>query len=108
MPSQPIPEQSDLVELHFPAAGIDLSAAFSRQPNKPVADKVYARTTPAGQNVRGYEGLTTRVRGGSRNGLSKFIPVAPVADWLIQEMNVIVITETGAVITSIATPVAAP
>ena len=91
-----MPQKEDEIDLHYPAAGIDLSAAFQAQPNKPVAGGRYARTTPVAVNVRGYEAETQRVRGGSRPGLVKYIPVAPVAGWIIQELAVIVTTGQGA------------
>ncbi len=93
----PIPTQGDesFVDLHFPSAGVDISAAFSAQPNRPVQGGVYARTTVAAVNVRGYEALTQRCRGGSRPGLSKYIPVL-VADFIIQELTTIVTVSQAA------------
>lgn len=77
------------VDLHFPLAGIDLTAPFAAQPNRPAAGERWARTTAAAVNVRGYA-TTDRARGGSRAGLVRFIPTAPVADWIIQELACLV------------------
>lgn len=79
-------------DLHFPAAGVDLTRAFWRQPNRPVGPQntLYARTTPRGLNVRGYGPSDGRLRGGSRPGLSKYVAAAPVAGWLIQDLRTLV------------------
>lgn len=77
-------------DLHFPAAGVDVSAAFCQQPNRPVTqDNLWARTARVGSNVRGYEGLN-RCRGGSRPGLSRYLASPVVADWVIQQLDLIV------------------
>lgn len=82
-------------EIHFPKAGIDVSQAFLSQPARPVwtgpdGKPLYARTCPVGQNVRGWEPLSGRERGGSRPGQSKYLPVqlltAGLADF-VQELN---------------------
>jgi hypothetical protein len=103
-------------DLHFPSAGIDLSQAFAAQPNRPVAtaqypqqsstgtvssqfapnspvySSQYARTTPYALNVRGFEAATQRLRGGSRPGLSKWLPQQVVGSrFIVQDLNVIVI-----------------
>jgi hypothetical protein len=50
--------------LQFPKLGIDVSQpAFDQRPG----------TTPLGINVRAYDGLTDRLRGGSRFGLAPFL-----------------------------------
>ncbi len=68
-----IPDEEEIV-LHFPKCGIDTSAAFCKQPNRPMpVDGDYARTTPLGVNVRAYDAQFDRLRGGSRIGLSKYI-----------------------------------
>lgn len=48
----------------FPLAGTDVTSEFGRQPDN---------TTPGGQNVRAFEVITERGRGGSRCGLSRWI-----------------------------------
>lgn len=81
-----------LKDLHFPKAGIDLSMSFDKQPNRPVGTNgEYARTTPVGNNVRGYEPATNRMRGGSRTGLAKYVP-AQVSGlvWIVQELALVV------------------
>ncbi len=78
-------------DMHFPRAGIDLSSAFMRQPNKAVDHKSdYARTCPVGVNVRGFDAIGQRGRGGSRPGLRKYIAQVVVADWIIQELALLV------------------
>lgn len=59
-----MPDQENLVEVVFPTNGIDLTSEFGAQP---------PATTPTANNVRGFEMLTQRDRGGSRPGLVKFI-----------------------------------
>lgn len=66
----------DTVDLHFPSAGVDVSLAFSRQPNRPAAHGKYARTTPLGRNVRTFDSLG-RARGGMRPGLEKYVEARP-------------------------------
>ena len=88
-----MPDPEGFQDLHFPKAGINVVAAFSRQPNRPLVpdNNVYARTTPVGVNVRGYEALLARVRGGSRSGLVRGVefPGARVngVTWVVQELN---------------------
>jgi hypothetical protein len=99
-------------DLHFPKAGIDLSMGFNHQPNRPAGPNgEYARTTPTGLNVRGFEPASNRMRGGSRTGLSRYIN-AQVAGlvWIIQDLNIVVGTQganvqlsnSGRVITLVA------
>jgi hypothetical protein len=84
-------------DVHFPFAGVDVSAAFERQPVRPTAEGLYARTTPTGQNVRAFEAITRRMRGGVRPGLAKYVPVAPNGASLVQGMAVLVTDLGGAV-----------
>jgi len=79
-----------LYNLPFPFAGIDSSAGLMRQPTRPREGGGRPRaTTPSGQNVRAFDPLTGRERGGSRPGLTKWISAAVVADWIIQELNAV-------------------
>lgn len=78
------------VDLSFPLAGMDVSCPFSRQPPKQLGESFWSKTTPEGINVRAFDPITERARGGSRPGLVKYLPASPFADWLIQELNVIV------------------
>src|SRR5262249_2630995 len=82
--------QESMVEMSFPSAGLELSTPFSRQTPRQLFDGVWARTTPRGVNVRGYEALTGRRRGGSRTGLVKYLPAAVVAGWIVQQLDVLV------------------
>lgn len=92
------PTGGEYKDIHFPKAGLDVSRAFDKQPNRHVgpAKDDYARTTPIGVNVRGWEAMTKRNRGGSRPGLSKYIRSAVVLDWILQDLNVIVISDSTA------------
>lgn len=72
MPSAPV-----AFDLSFPIAGINRAWGFSRQPNVPLGDGRYGRTTPIAQNVRARELLTGRIRGGTRPCLSRYISAQP-------------------------------
>lgn len=92
-------DSSQQQTMNFPSAGIDLATAFSRQRPRQIIGKglqvtpttgqpivggfdlqaqqdpyMWARSTPSGINVRGYEPQENRRRGGSRCGMSQFIP----------------------------------
>lgn len=54
----------ETIELLFPAKGVDRSTSYEDQ--RP-------GTTPVATNVRFYEPMTDRARGGSRPGLTRFI-----------------------------------
>lgn len=80
MPS--IPPQDRPLDLLFPVKGLDVSQPFERQP---------PQTTPTGVNVRAFETLTQRMRGGSRPALSKYVAgQLPGGASLVQELNVVV------------------
>lgn len=85
MPSG-IPNRYVYNDLHFPAAGMDRALAFCKQMPRKVQTGEYRRTTPIGINVRAFDALENRSRGGSRVGLVKYVPAAVVADWIIQEL----------------------
>jgi hypothetical protein len=118
---------------HFPLGGIDLARAFARQmprqikpstqststpQGQPIVSGIdvqgtkdpqyWGRTTPLGINVRGFEPEENRKRGGSRPGLSRFIPAPLVAGWLVQNLNYTVRTpgmqtnSSGRVVTLVA------
>ncbi len=105
-----MPEQ--LKDLHFPKAGLDVSMAYSAQPNRPLPiDGSYARTTAMGINVRAFDALTSRNRGGSRVGLKKYVPVQPGNIlWITQQLDSITTTtespmqpsQSGRVVTLVA------
>jgi len=88
---KPIPAQESLTEMIFPLQGIDVSTEFELQPDQ---------TTPIGQNVRGYEPATMRARGGSRNGLSRYINARVSGANLIQHLNYVITDDGNALFTS--------
>ena len=61
--------ESPLVELRFPARGLNRQAGFDQQ--EPA-------TTPYCVNVRPFDVLTTRQRGGARPGLVKVYTTTPL------------------------------
>ncbi len=73
--------QSQDVPSAFPVGGVDVSCEFARQP---------AATTPDAVNVRSYDTLEARLRGGSRPGLSKWIDERVNGNALIQHLTVLV------------------
>lgn len=86
-----MPDQPDqFVDMKFPTGGVDLSQGFASQGQG---------TTPIGQNVRTFEPLTLRGRGGARPGVSKYLPVQlPSGTNVIQHLNVIVDPQGGALL----------
>ncbi len=91
MPRPKLGDPEILKDLHFPKAGIDLSMGFNRQPNRPAGPNgEYARTTPTGLNVRGFDPASNRMRGGSRKGFSKYIPTqVSGAVFIVQDLNLL-------------------
>lgn len=105
--------------LHFPSAGMDVSTAFMRQKprqivgnsggvqTQPVTGEaiiggmdvsqaqpdpnMWARTTPLGINVRGFDPVENRRRGGSRCGLSQWIDGQVNGSNLIQNVNYVIV-----------------
>lgn len=88
---KPIHDAEEFKDLHFCRGGVNLLQAFSNQPNVPMPDQTYSRTTVSGTNVRSYEALTQRSRGGQRAGLKKYVAtqVAGV-EWVVSDLNLIV------------------
>lgn len=79
-----------LKSLHWPKAGIFVMTAFCDQPNYPVDDGKYTRSTAIGVNVRGFEPSTNRNRGGRREGLKKYIPARVAGtEFVVQDLNLI-------------------
>jgi hypothetical protein len=77
-------------DLHFPRSGLDVSAAFGSQPNRPSVRGEYARTAPVGNNVRAFEPTGFRSRGGSRPGLTRWSPArVSGSHWVVQELAVL-------------------
>lgn len=82
MASQTVPEK--FADMPFPMYGLDLLRGFGLQ---------RFNTTAVGNNVRGFEPLTGRGRGGSRPGLTHYAPIVPAdptKSLLIQHLNIIV------------------
>lgn len=65
----------------FPLAGVNVACEFSRQPTD---------TTPVAANVRGFDTLVDRARGGSRPGLTKWIDEQVFGDSVIQHLTTLV------------------
>jgi hypothetical protein len=76
-----VPDAEQEVGVIFPTKGVEASCEFSKQP---------ADTAPVGVNVRTYECITLRSRGGSRSGLTQYIPAQPAGANPIQHLNVLV------------------
>lgn len=82
---------SDPLEVQFPLAGVNVATEFELQPDL---------TTPVGVNVRAYEPLTQRGRGGSRPGLVKYNVQLPNGPHLIQHLNIVVDPTVDALVTT--------
>lgn len=68
-----------------------MSAPVCRQPTRDLGGGQYARTTARGVNVRGYDGRTNRLRGGSRTGLTKLLDARVAGTpWVVQNLTTIV------------------
>jgi hypothetical protein len=90
-PKRPIQTGEAFGDMPFPLQGIDVSTEFELQP---------PQTTPVGLNVRGYEPGTMRARGGSRPGLSEYVPQQlPSGAHLIQHLNYVVDPQEAALLT---------
>lgn len=76
-----MPAKESLAKLMFPANGIDLNAAFSKQRQG---------TTPSGVNVRTFEPSTNRARGAQRSGVSRYLNARVNGAKLVQEVGIIV------------------
>lgn len=103
-PQKPIQVPEEFKDLRFCCAGVDLSYAFSKQPNRPVRED-WARTTPLGMNVRAYEPSTDRMRGGSRPGIHKHIAGQVSGTNPLQEITSVVMSDgiapgTGTTVTT--------
>ncbi len=87
----------DPISLHFPFAGVDVSQAVGKQPNRPAAEGKYARSTVKGVNVRAYD-RDARARGGSRPGLEKYLEARPGdIEYATQHLAMLVTTGDDAV-----------
>lgn len=83
-------ENDKEVPIEFPSTGLNVATSYGQQPKN---------STPTGVNVRSYESILNRGRGGSRSGLSKYPPgIVPSGAHLIQHMNVVVDPQGGALL----------
>lgn len=79
-------------DLHFPLAGVDTSMAFDQQPNRMVAAGRYARTTAKATNVRSFDPVSDRMRGGQRPGIVRHVASQISSTNPVQELVSVVIT----------------
>jgi len=82
-----IPADEQLVQQLFPTKGIDVAHLQEEQP---------PGTTPIGDNVRAYEMLTKRGRGGQRPGITKYLNMQVSGFHEIQLLDTITITDGAA------------
>ena len=93
-----IPE--DFKDIAFPLGGLDQSLGYGEQLIRPGEDKRPMETCRAGVNVRAFEPMTQRQRGGSRAGLKKWpTPQVPTAGF-IQNLCVVPYTSIMALLDS--------
>lgn len=89
-----MPPTEQYQDIHFPKGGIDLSRAAMAQPWRqgPVVDGEQTRiyTCAVAENVRSFDSIARRIRGGARSGLSRYISAAPIPGWLVQHLNTVV------------------
>ncbi len=83
----PPANQSDL---HFPKAGVDVSRPSSQWPIRWGPNKEKHYYCADALNVRSYDPVSGRQRGGSRPGFSKYIPTVLNADFIVQQLDVLV------------------
>jgi hypothetical protein len=84
-------DKEEFKSIHFPHAGIDMTARYEDQPNRPTIQGRYSRTTRQAMNCRSFEPATDRMRGGQRGGLTQYIP-NPVGylTQLVQQLGIVV------------------
>ena len=78
--------------MRFPLAGIDRTMGFHRQPNRPLVNGDFARTTVSAHNVRAFDPRTDRARGGSRPGIAKYGTNQVNGSNSIQDLNYVTVT----------------
>lgn len=89
--NQPQAAQDEIEVHHFPGAGIDVSAAFGKQPVRQGSNGQYRRTCAMGVNVRCYDPSENRSSGGARPGLEPYIEAKVAGQtWIVQELAAIV------------------
>ena len=94
---KPIQSQEVFADLLFPVYGESLITEFELQPNQ---------TTPYAINCRGFESITYRMRGGSRTGLTQYIPQA--LPGYIQDLNILVDPTEAALLAYFPYPTGTP
>ncbi len=82
---QPIPPREEYIDLTFPTGGIDLTQGFERQRGGTCVDAL---------NVRGWDPVTGRNRGGSRPGLIKYIAGQVSGTHTIQDINALALSNS--------------
>ncbi len=80
------------VDLVFPLGGIDRSRAYSDPRPQSFPDGAPAFVTRSGLNVRAFDALLQRARGGSRPGLVRYVTDPLVRGWIVQGMNSLLTT----------------
>lgn len=89
------------IDIPFPLGGLDVSRAFGDQtatmsPLGASYDQSFRQekfeTCAAGVNVRGYDAMQSRFRGGSRPGLTKYVSTQPNGASPIQGMGIMSVT----------------
>lgn len=95
--NQMVEAPDSFMDMSFPMNGIDTSAQFHEQRQG---------TTVDSKNVRAFESLTQRGRGGSRPGLAKYVTdqLIGTGNLLIQHLNYIVDPAADALIANFAVP----
>lgn len=122
---QPQESTAQIKTLLFPSSGIDVSTAFMRQQPRQITGNttivqqnpqtgqpivggydmqgmqvdphMWAPSTPSGINVRGYDPQQNRRRGGSRNGLTQYVPgQVNGVPWVVQCLAEVVDVEVAA------------
>ena len=81
------------LDIHFPFAGINVISPVYKQPNQPAVNGDYARTVAIGINVRSFD-HTERSRGGSRQGITRYVNALPGGvNYITQGLGIL--TTTG-------------
>jgi len=73
-----MPRQTEQRQIPFPIGGLNVVAPRGRQPEQ---------TSPSLKNVRAFDSLEGRIRGGSRPGLSKYCPDTMGSSNRVQDIN---------------------
>lgn len=97
-----MPANERYIDLHFPRGGMDISQAAMKTPSRPGPigpdgrpSAVY--TTASSQNVRSFDAIANRYRGGTRFGQTRWLADPIVADWMIQSLHQMVAVRAAGV-----------